>query len=69
MGYSVMPMFVSLTGACGFRVFWIYTVFAMNRTLPTLYISYPVSWVITFIAHLACYLIVLKEVKRKMREN
>ncbi len=67
MGYSVMPMFVSLTGACGFRVFWIYTVFAMNRTLPTLYISYPVSWVITFIAHLACYLIVLKEVKRKMK--
>ena len=39
----------------------------MNRTLPTLYISYPVSWVITFIAHLACYLIVLKEVKRKMK--
>jgi len=66
MGYSLMPMLVSLTGACAFRVVWIYTVFAMNRTLRTLYISYPVSWIITFAAHLICYLIVLKKVKRKM---
>lgn len=66
MGYSVMPMLVSLTGACAFRVLWIYTVFAANRTLPTLYLSYPVSWGITFAAHLICYLVVLKKVKRKM---
>ncbi|MCI8886950.1 MAG: MATE family efflux transporter [Hungatella sp.] len=64
MGYSIMPMFVSLTGACAFRVIWIYTIFAMNRTLSTLYISYPVSWGITFAAHLVCYLIVLKKVKK-----
>lgn len=66
IGYSVMPMIVSLTGACAFRVIWIYTIFAMNHTLQTLYISYPVSWTITFLAHLACYLAVLKKVKRKM---
>jgi len=66
MGYSVMPMIVSLTGACALRVVWIYTVFAMNRTLQTLYISYPVSWGITFAAHLVCYLAVLKKVKRQM---
>lgn len=64
MGYSILPMFVSLTGACAFRVIWIYTIFAMNRTLSTLYISYPVSWGITFAAHLVCYLIVLKKVKK-----
>lgn len=66
MGYSVMPMLVSLTGACAFRILWIYTVFAMNRTLPTLYVSYPVSWGITFAAHLTCYFFVLKKVKKKM---
>lgn len=66
MGYSVMPMIVSLTGACAFRVAWIYTIFAMNHTLQTLYVSYPASWTITFLAHLACYLAVLKTVKRKM---
>ncbi len=65
MGYSIMPMLVSLTGACAFRILWIYTIFAMNRTLPTLYISYPVSWGITFAAHMVCYLLVLKKVKKE----
>ena len=64
MGYSVMPMIVALTGACVFRVVWIYTVFALNRTLQTLYISYPVSWGITFAAHLVCYIMVMRKVKR-----
>lgn len=40
LGYSVVPMLVSLTGACLFRVVWIFSVFAMHRTLTTLYISY-----------------------------
>ena len=62
MGCSVIPMIVSLTGACALRVVWIYTVFAMYRTLPVLYISYPVSWAITFLAHVVTYIIV----RRKM---
>lgn len=66
MGYSVMPMLVSLTGACAFRILWILTIFAMNRTLPTLYVSYPVSWSITLAAHLACYFMVIKKVKMRM---
>ena len=45
MGYSIMPMLVSLTGACAFRVIWIFTIFQMDRTLDCLYISYPISWV------------------------
>lgn len=69
MGYSVMPMIVSLTGACAFRVVWIYTIFAMNRTLPTLYISYPVSWGITFAAHMVCYVLVLKKVKKQFDKS
>lgn len=68
IGYSVMPMIVSLTGACAFRVVWIYTIFAMSRTLQTLYISYPVSWGITFVAHAVCYAVVIKKVKRKMEK-
>lgn len=69
MGYSVMPMIVSLTGACGFRVLWIYTAFAFNRTLKTLYISYPVSWGITFGAHLVCYFVVMRKVRKKMESS
>ncbi len=67
MGRSVMPMLVSLTGACAFRVVWIYTVFAMNRTLRTLYISYPVSWAITFSIHLICYVYIRRRMARTER--
>ena len=55
MGYSMLPMVVSLTGACAFRVVWIFTVFASFRSLTVLYISYPISWSITMAAHLFCY--------------
>ena len=61
MGYSVVPMIVSLSGACLFRVIWIYTIFAMYHTQFALYISYPISWLLTFIAHLITYIIVRKK--------
>lgn len=65
IGYSIIPMLVSLTGACAFRVVWIFTVFAMNHTLRTLYISYPVSWAITFTAHVICYVLIRRRMARK----
>ena len=70
LGYSVVPMLVSLTGACLFRVVWIFSVFAMHRTLTTLYISYPVSWIITFTAHIICYIVIRKRIaaRRKPRD-
>lgn len=55
MGYSVMPMLVSLTGACGLRIVWIFTVFAWQHSLFVLYLSYPITWVITAAAHLVCW--------------
>lgn len=58
MGESVMPMAVSMVGSCLLRVVWIYTVFAAHRTLPVLYLSYPVSWAVTESVHLICYLYV-----------
>ncbi len=57
IGYAMMPMIVSLTGACLFRVVWIYTVFAVPawHTLDVLYVSYPISWALTFGVHMLCY--------------
>jgi putative MATE family efflux protein len=63
MGYSIMPMIMSLVGACGLRVVWIFTVFQWNHTLHTLYLSYPITWGITFLAQLTCFLIVWKRKK------
>lgn len=58
MGYSVMPMLVSLSGACLFRIVWITTVFRWSTTLNTLYLSYPVSWALTAAVHALCYFVV-----------
>ena len=69
IGYSILPMIVSLVGACGLRIVWIYTVFAKFRTLDILFISYPVTWTITFVSHLVCYYIVTRKYKDKFREG
>lgn len=58
MGYSIMPMLVSLSGACLFRIVWIYTIFRRITTLPCLYISYPISWSLTFLVHMICFTVV-----------
>lgn len=60
MGYSVMPMIVSLLGACGLRILWIFTIFSGHRTPEMLYLSYPVTWMITFLAHVLCFTIITK---------
>ena len=63
VGYSVMPMIVSLTGACALRVVWILTLFQIPEyhTLEVLYLSYPVSWAVTFAVHMACYLLIARK--------
>lgn len=61
MGYSIMPMIVSLLGACGLRVVWIFTVFTFYRTPQVLYISYPVTWTVTFLVHFVCFTIGYRE--------
>ena len=65
MGKSFEPMIVSLVGACGIRLFWIYFILPLNRTLMFLYWAYPVSWAVTFFAQFAMYFVL----KRRMFEN
>lgn len=69
MGYSIMPMLVSLTGACLFRVVWIYTIFQQYRSLKTLYISYPISWTLTFTVHLLCFFVVYSKLKKQTNQQ
>ncbi len=63
LGYSIVPMFVSLIGICGFRILWIFTAFVWERSLFTLYLSYPISWGITLAVHLICFYIIWKRKK------
>lgn len=67
LGYSVMPTIVSLLGVCGIRILWVATVFGMERFhfVETIYYSYPISWTITFLAHLLCYIYIMHRIKVK----
>lgn len=65
MGKSVMPMIVSLLGACVLRVVWIYTIFRFDPRPEVLYISYPISWIVTAAVHFVCFLVVYKKLLAK----
>ena len=66
MGYSAVPMVLSVIGTVGVRVFWIYAVFPLNRSLYVLFISYPASWGLTIVMQVICYIIVRKKVVNKL---
>ncbi len=67
IGYSVIPMVVSMVGACGLRLVWVATVFQWVHTPAMLYLSYPVSWAITALVHLLFFLFVRKHAYAKVR--
>lgn len=67
MGYSVVPMIFSLLGACATRILWLATVFQIDafHTIETVYIIYPISWIITSIAHIITFIIVRKKIEKR----
>lgn len=71
LGCSITPMIVSLAGACGLRILWIATVFQPERyhKITTVYLSYPISWIITFAAHIVCFAIVWHRIKSREKRN
>lgn len=69
IGYSFLPMVVSLLGACGLRIVWIFTIFQWDRSLWNLYISYPVTWLITGSVHMLCYIIIRHRQLRTAKQN
>ncbi len=63
MGYAILPMTVSLIGACGLRLVWIATVFQIpkHHTTDTIYMSYPVTWAVTLAVHIICFIIIWRK--------
>ena len=62
VGYSVLPMIISLLGACALRILWVMTLFRLSPTIECLLVSYPVSWALTFLVLIISFRIVLKKV-------
>ncbi len=64
IGYSLLPMIVCIVGVCIFRIVWLSTIFLTPafHTEFIIFVSYPISWAVTFIAHCVCFSIVFKKV-------
>ena len=60
LGSSLTPMVVSIFGVCVLRVVWIYTIFPLDRTFTMLFLSYPVTWVVTTLIEIVCFIVIRK---------
>lgn len=65
LGRSMVPMLISVIGICGLRVFWISVVFAMTHDWIILFLSYPVSWIITISAQFISYYIIQRKLPKE----
>ena len=70
LGASFVPMLISVLGVCGIRIGWIYTIFQIPQfhTPQCLYLSYPISWTITFLCQMAAFIVVYKQHTKLYRE-
>ena len=66
MGYSTVPMILSIIGTVGVRIIWIYGLFPSHRSLTFLFLSYPASWIATIIMQVICFWFVRKRIHRTM---
>jgi putative MATE family efflux protein len=69
LGRSVTSMIISLACVCGVRILWIHTVFEFFETGESLFISYPVSWILSCVIHLVFIIIATKKLLKKQQNE
>ena len=62
MGYSSLPTILMVVGICGVRLIWIYTMFPLHRTIETIYLCFPLSWIFTSIVECILWIIIYRKV-------
>lgn len=57
IGYSIMPMIVSIVGVCVLRLIWLAMVFQIPEfhKIETVYLSYPVTWILTSLVYIVFF--------------
>lgn len=71
LGESFIPMAISVLGVCGMRIGWIYTIFQLPQyhTPQSLFVSYPISWTLTFLCQMIAFLMVYRKLTRESEQN
>jgi putative MATE family efflux protein len=69
LGYSTIPMIVSIGAVCVLRAIWVWLVFPLERfnSLLGIYTIYPISWSIGIICLAIALLIVYPKIARKFK--
>lgn len=67
LGYSMTPMVITLLGACGLRILYLATFYQIPRfhTYQSIFVSYPLSWGITFLVLLVVLLVVFRKMGKE----
>ena len=68
LGKTVVPTVIVILGSCVFRVIWVYTIFAHFHTIPSLYLLYPCSWILTALAEIVYFVHCYKQAMKIFRE-
>lgn len=63
LGKSIIPTIIVIMGSCGFRILWVYTIFAHFKTIQSLYLLYPFSWTITAIAEIIYFVVIYRSLQ------
>lgn len=63
MGAALTPMIISVLGVVGVRITWLLTVFQIPafHTPECLYLSYPITWLVTFSVEMAAFVRIYKQ--------
>lgn len=68
-GSSLPPSIISLVGACGIRIVWVFTVFKAVPHMSVLFLVHPLTWIITNIALLINFIITYNLAKRRIKNG
>lgn len=63
IGVTVPAMIMSIIGVSGMRILWVFTAFQIFPSLICLYLSYPISWAITFVAQYVSFRVIWRRYK------
>ncbi|MDE7106515.1 MAG: hypothetical protein K2O22_05060, partial [Anaeroplasmataceae bacterium] len=69
LGKTIVPTILLIFGSCIFRIIWVYSVFAYFKTIPSLYLLYPVSWILTAVSVIIYFIIVYRNIFLKKKDN
>lgn len=69
LGKTIGPTVIVILGSCVFRVIWVYTIFAHFHTIPSLYLLYPFSWLLTAAAEIVYFIFSYRQAIRIFHER